>query len=109
MKTLYCSRCGIPVGDETMLGGPMTAGFYYTDLWKDFFDAGDVYVCDRCMWTDPRYREAYGRVSLDTPIPMSFKEIWLSWREAGRDFLRLIGWYRKHHHVPRTRETRSLQ
>jgi hypothetical protein len=44
----------------------MTAGFYDvspTDSpagWDKFADPGEKIVCDRCMWTDPRYVGVYG-------------------------------------------------
>lgn len=38
-----------------------TAGYYLAVSWAEFTDAGEVYVCDACMWADPRYILIYGR------------------------------------------------
>lgn len=63
-----CSRCEQlienfkpPVYDSK--GQGMTAGYYVIgSYWEKYANKGEVYVCDSCMWQDPRYIEVYGNI-----------------------------------------------
>jgi len=39
----------------------MTAGYYYD--WPKMMNPGELFVCDACMWVDPRYIAVYGRMT----------------------------------------------
>lgn len=41
----------------------MTAGYYVAAAWSAFTNPGELYVCESCMWADPRYIAVYGRHS----------------------------------------------
>lgn len=65
---VVCSRCGHPVAHSRRPQGfGMTAGYYVVAAWRDFCNPGEVYVCDACMWADPRYRAIYGVVQITQP------------------------------------------
>nr|WP_143838143.1 hypothetical protein [Nitrospira cf. moscoviensis SBR1015] len=38
----------------------MTAGYYVAEAWQKYANPGEVYICDSCMWADPRYIADYG-------------------------------------------------
>lgn len=57
---VMCDRCKQIVKDATPPEGGMTAGYYHG--WTQFMDAGEMDVCDFCMWNDPRYMVVYGDV-----------------------------------------------
>jgi len=59
MKTAVCSRCHKDTGSPLPDGG-MTAGYYVAAGWPEFANPGEVYICDACMWADPRYQAVYG-------------------------------------------------
>lgn len=65
---LKCDRCGEWV--EGLLTREFTAGFYNVTqphdesghsggAWQQFGREGEEYICDHCMWRDPRYIEIY--------------------------------------------------
>ena len=74
---IKCDRCGEWV--EGLLSPGMTAGFYavYQELifklnenseprklhdasaWAAYGREGEEYICDHCMWLDPKYIETY--------------------------------------------------
>jgi hypothetical protein len=58
--TSPCDRCGKRIDGIRDEG--MTAGYYDVTggHFSRFARAGERVVCDRCMWTDPRYMEIYG-------------------------------------------------
>lgn len=60
--TVYspCSRCEKILEIDT--NAIMTAGYYVASAWSQFCDPTDVYVCDACMWSDPRYIAIYGKM-----------------------------------------------
>jgi len=41
----------------------MTAGYYVASAWQKCANPGEVYICDACMWADPRYIADYGLAS----------------------------------------------
>jgi hypothetical protein len=57
----YCSRCKKKVDDHNVTEG-MTAGNYDVreGSWSQFADFWEEFVCDECMWRDPRYITVYG-------------------------------------------------
>ncbi len=61
--TAICSRCKKDTGSPLPDGG-MTAGYYHVGAgpsgWSQFANLGEVYICDECMWSDPRYIAVYG-------------------------------------------------
>ena len=62
-KLGVCSRCTKPIRDfEPPKEGEMTAGYYVAAAtnWKKYANHGEVYICDACMWSDPRYIADYG-------------------------------------------------
>ncbi len=62
MELRHCSRCNKLV-DEDGSDEPrgMTAGYYYVRFsWSEFANPGEVFICDECMWKDPRYIALYG-------------------------------------------------
>lgn len=58
---MNCSRCGnlIP-GFQPPAAGSMTAGYYVAAAWQHYVNPGEIYICDACMWKDPRYIADYG-------------------------------------------------
>ena len=59
----YCSRCKQTIKDFSPPGSGMTAGYYIASGWKEFCNEGEIYVCDNCMFKDPRYIKVYGEHS----------------------------------------------
>lgn len=61
---VMCSRCNtfITGSDSSDHLQGFTCGYY--DLsggnWKDFARQGEVYICDTCMFSDPKYIAIYG-------------------------------------------------
>lgn len=60
MKKLKCDRCRVELGLRDK--EEFTAGYYDVRKgdWSRFSHKGEKYICDKCMWTDPRYIEVYG-------------------------------------------------
>jgi hypothetical protein len=62
-ETAICSRCNKDTGSPLPNpSGGMTAGYYVAAGWKQFANREEVYICDACMWSDPRYIAVYGIV-----------------------------------------------
>jgi hypothetical protein len=64
-KTITCDRCKSTVDgilDDSFKSIIMTAGYYVvsTGYWKGYGNAGEVNICDKCMFADPRYIKRYG-------------------------------------------------
>ena len=58
-----CSRCKQPIKNfSPPESGNFTAGYYVAQGWLEFSNPGEVYICDDCMWKDPRYISVYGIV-----------------------------------------------
>jgi hypothetical protein len=39
----------------------MTAGYYVASAWEKYANREwEVFICDACMWADPRYIADYG-------------------------------------------------
>lgn len=55
-----CSRCKKRIEGFCPPCGGMTAGYYVAAGWRKYVNPGEVYVCDACMWSDPRYVADYG-------------------------------------------------
>lgn len=59
-----CSRCKMDLFDLLMRNSTkgMTVGYYEVKegQWARFANPGERYLCDACMWKDPRYIEVYG-------------------------------------------------
>jgi hypothetical protein len=60
----YCCRCQKLVENEVHVMGGMTAGYYDVrgNAWEQFSNPGEDFICDACMWSDPRYIAVYGIV-----------------------------------------------
>lgn len=58
-ETATCSRCKKDTGSPLPDGG-MTAGYYVASGWIQFCNPEDIFICDKCMWSDPRYVAVYG-------------------------------------------------
>ena len=64
--TRRCSRCHKIVDQEPFpLKSGVTAGYYNvqgdpTFEWGCYARPGEKYVCDPCMWADPKYMERRG-------------------------------------------------
>lgn len=65
---IKCDRCGEWV--DGLLSSLFTAGFYNVTqpneelgtrggAWSQFGQPGEEYICDHCMWRDPKYIEIY--------------------------------------------------
>jgi hypothetical protein len=61
--TAPCDRCHEPI--DGFRTERETAGYYDTssEYWQQFANEGEEKVCDRCMWTDPRYVAVYGETN----------------------------------------------
>ena len=59
IKTIkvLCDRCKQIV--EGIRGEQFTAGFYDMTKWEEY-GGNELYVCDSCMFADPKYVEHYG-------------------------------------------------
>lgn len=58
---LQCSRCKKNV--VSALKMPDFTGGYYEVAqgeWSKYANPGEVYLCDPCMHSEPRYRAVYG-------------------------------------------------
>ena len=57
---VVCDRCKEQVRG-IQIEGVCTSGFYFVEsgIWHKYAQAGEVYLCDACMWEDPRYLEDY--------------------------------------------------
>ena len=67
-KTIICDRCKSTVEgflDDSFKSIIMTAGYYQVDrgYWKDYAHENEIYVCDACMFADPRYIRTYGKLN----------------------------------------------
>ena len=60
VKTIkvMCDRCKQVV--EGIRGEEYTAGFYDMTKWEECRRENEHYVCDSCMFADPKYLERYG-------------------------------------------------
>ncbi len=45
----------------------VTAGYYivHSGCWHAYADPGEAYLCDACMWADPRYIATHGLIAAD--------------------------------------------
>ncbi len=62
-----CSRCKEDLSELMRASRPdMTVGFYQVNegQWVAFANEGERYLCDACMWKDPRYIAEYGEQKL---------------------------------------------
>jgi hypothetical protein len=60
IKTIkvICDRCKQIV--EGIRGEEFTAGFYDMTKWEEYRRENEQYVCDSCMFADPKYVARYG-------------------------------------------------
>ena len=60
IKTIkvICDRCKQIV--EGIRGEQFTSGFYDMTKWEEYRRENEQYVCDSCMFADPKYVEHYG-------------------------------------------------
>ena len=56
---LICDRCKQMV-EGIRCENEVTAGFYDMTKWEEFRRENEHYVCDSCMFADPKYVERYG-------------------------------------------------
>lgn len=59
---IVCSRCRKVVIDAAKECNGTTAGYYEVarGQWRKFANVGEQYLCDACMFADPRYIAIYG-------------------------------------------------
>jgi hypothetical protein len=56
-----CDRCKRDLSVLIALSTEdMTMGYYRAKGWADFCNPGEQYICDCCMFKDPRYIAVYG-------------------------------------------------
>jgi hypothetical protein len=55
---VICGRCKQIV--EGLRGEEFTAGFYDMTKWEEYRRENEQYVCESCMFADPKYVERYG-------------------------------------------------
>ena len=66
MTAVVCSRCRFAIlgsNEESDLRDSFTCGYYIVTRgsnWNRFAHPGEKYLCDSCMWADPRFQEVYG-------------------------------------------------
>lgn len=53
-----CDRCQQIV--EGIRGEQFSAGFYDMSKWEEYRRDNERYVCESCMFADPKYIERYG-------------------------------------------------
>ena len=62
--TITCDRCKKEVNG--LESENFTAGFYNVSrgsCWNEYGNSGENRICDKCMWTDPRYLKDYPYVN----------------------------------------------
>jgi hypothetical protein len=62
-----CDRCKEQIRGER--SKRFTSGFYLVGpeyYWHKYSLPGEEFLCDECMWSDPRYILDYGRVDNTT-------------------------------------------
>lgn len=58
----FCSRCNKDISELVVHNSEgMTMGYYGAADWSAFSNPGEIYICDACMFQDPRYITVYGR------------------------------------------------
>ncbi len=59
---IVCDRCHQIVPHAIKDCHGTTGGYYEVShgQWHQFANYGEQYLCDACMWTDPRYIAVYG-------------------------------------------------
>ena len=59
---IVCDRCSQIVPDAAKSCDGTTCGYYEVagGTWHRFSNAGEKYLCDACMFSDPRYQAVYG-------------------------------------------------
>ena len=55
---VICDRCKQIV--EGIRGEEFTAGFYDMTKWEEYRRENEQYVCESCIFADPKYVERYG-------------------------------------------------
>jgi hypothetical protein len=55
---VICDRCKQTL--EGIRGDEFIAGFYDMTKWEEYRHENEQYVCDSCMFADPKYVERYG-------------------------------------------------
>ena len=63
--TRRCGRCHKIVEQEPFHTGGMTAGYYNVQgdpnvEWGCYARPGEKYVCDSCLWSDPKFIQRRG-------------------------------------------------
>jgi hypothetical protein len=62
---ITCDRCGKKVDGMISItpkdGVVVTSGYYIVaeGNWKECQRDDEEYVCDQCMWEDPKYKQLY--------------------------------------------------
>ena len=67
--TITCDRCKSTINgfrDESIKSVAFTAGYYEVGkgYWKRYGNAGEINICDACMFSDPRYMKTYGQTEI---------------------------------------------
>jgi len=55
---VMCDRCKHLV--EGIRGEEFSAGFYDMSKWEEYRRDNECYVCESCMFADPKYIERFG-------------------------------------------------
>lgn len=56
---VICDRCK-QVVEGIRCENKFTAGFFDMTKWQEYRRENEQYVCDPCMFADPKYLERYG-------------------------------------------------
>jgi hypothetical protein len=74
---IRCDRCK-QIIDGAVVESRFSSGVYVIPtMWEDFANPGEQFVCDACMWADPRYVAVYGKnpgtnnFASDAPAPVA--------------------------------------
>lgn len=61
-RLAFCSRCKKDISGLMRVRDYGTCGYYEVShgIWSHYAKPGERYLCDACMWADPRYIEIYG-------------------------------------------------
>lgn len=67
--TITCDRCKSVVNgfrNNAIKSIIVTSGYYQVDkgYWQNYGNAGEINVCDACMFIDPRYMKTYGQLEI---------------------------------------------
>jgi hypothetical protein len=67
--TIICDRCNSTIDgfrNNAIKSIMVTSGYYIVNegYWKNYGHENEKYVCDACMFVDPRYIKTYGKLEV---------------------------------------------